>query len=84
MNETHSGTEDTDKWFAILYILTGIAISFVMIMILYGMYFGAFGDLPSVPFEALAWFLMALSAGMIVWGARTLQVLGTRDSELGE
>jgi phosphate/sulfate permease len=81
MNETH---DDSDRGFAILYILIGIAMSFVMVMILYGMYFGALGDLTSVPFEALAWLMMALSAGMIVWGARTLQVVGTRDSELGE
>jgi len=60
-NENHSGPEDTDKWFAILFVLAGIALTFVMAMILNGIYFGVIGDQLGLPFVAFAWFFLFFS-----------------------
>ncbi len=76
MYGTHSGTEDTDMWFAILFVLTGIALVFIMAMILYGAYFGL-GHSFSLPFVAFTWLFLVFSVGLMLWGVRILQVLRT-------
>ncbi|MHA1962121.1 MAG: hypothetical protein ACW99U_18100 [Candidatus Thorarchaeota archaeon] len=77
MNETHSTTEDTDVWFAILLVLTGIALVFIMAMILNGVYFGWPGHNLGLPFVAFTWLFLIFSVGLMLWGVRTLLVLRT-------
>ena len=83
MNETHSGTEVTDRWFAILFILTGIALLFIMAMILFGVYIGWVHNL-GLPFVAFIWLFLCFSVGLMLWGVRSLLVLRTQWRELVE
>ena len=77
MNEIHSGTEDSDMWFAILFILTGLALVFIMAMILNGVYSGWPGHNLDLPFVAFVWLFLVFSVGLILWGVRTLSLLRT-------
>jgi hypothetical protein len=77
MNEHQSHTEDADAWFAILFVLTGIALVFIMAMILYGVYFGWPEHNLGLPFVAFTGLFLVFSVGLMLWGVKTLLGLRT-------